>query len=149
MLRSRFLISASALLIAVSFGAACSKKKPTSSGEVKTETVANLKTIHFDFDKYNIRADAASTLKDNASWLKSNPNKSIVVEGNTDERGSNEYNMALGERRAKAAKDYLVNLGVTVGNISTVSYGEERPVDPAHNEAAWAANRRDDFVVKK
>ncbi len=135
--------------LALSLTAACSKKAPVSSGEVKTETVANLKTIHFDFDQYNIRDDAVPVMKDNASWLKSNADSKIIVQGNCDERGTNEYNMALGERRANAGKDYLVNLGVSTDRISTVSYGEEHPVDPAHNEAAWAQNRRDDFVVRK
>ncbi|MFO1518745.1 MAG: peptidoglycan-associated lipoprotein Pal [bacterium] len=133
----------------VTFGAACSKKGPTTGGEVKTETTAALKTIHFDFDKYNIRSDAAGILQQNASWLKANPNVNVIVEGNCDERGTNEYNMALGERRANAGKDYLTNLGVTGSRISTVSYGEERPVCQEHTEECWAQNRRDDFVVRK
>lgn len=127
---------------------ACSKKGPNASG-VNVDYTNALKTVHFDFDKYNIRSDQAPLMQANASWLKANPNVNVIVEGNCDERGTNEYNMALGERRAKAGKDYLSNLGVDSNRISTVSYGEERPVNPGHDEQAWAQNRRDDFAVRK
>src|SRR3990167_3041180 len=106
MQRSRILVSVIVVLFFLSLGAACSKKGPSSS--VDTETTSALKRIHFDFDKYNIRSDAAVTLKENASWIKDHPKKNVIVEGHCDERGTNEYNMALGERRAKAARDYLV-----------------------------------------
>jgi len=135
-----------ALVLMVS--AACSKKGPSSSADVKTEAVA-LNRIHFDFDKYDIRSDATSTMQSNASWLKTNTNPNIIVEGHCDEWGTNEYNMALGERRANSSKDYLVNLGVASSRISTVSFGEERPLDPGHNETAWAQNRRAEFVQRK
>ena len=129
--------------------AACSKKGPSSSGDVKTDTTASLKRIHFDFDKYNIRSDAVPTMQDNASWLKANTSTNIIVEGHCDEQGTNEYNMALGERRANSSKDYLVNLGVGTSRISTVSFGEERPLDPGHNESAWSQNRRAEFVTRR
>ncbi len=135
--------------VATSLNSACSKGGANSSNDVRTEVNNALERIHFDFDKYNIRADAVPIMQKNASWLKANPGVRTIVEGNCDERGTNEYNMALGERRAKAGKDYLVNLGVESSRIDTVSYGEERPLDPAHNEAAWAMNRRDDFVTRK
>lgn len=144
---SRFLVSAVALGVFLSLGAACSKKGPSSS--VTTETTSALKRIHFDFDQYNIRGDAASILKENASWMKDHSKQRIIVEGHCDERGTNEYNMALGERRAKAARDYLINLGVSAANLETVSFGEEKPLDPGHNEAAWSMNRRDEFVLRK
>lgn len=106
-----------------------------------------LKDIHFAFDSYKLSADAKSTLAANADWLKMNSGKKVQVEGHCDERGTAEYNMVLGAHRAKAGADYLKSLGIAAGDISTVSYGEELPLDPAHNEAAWAKNRRDHFKV--
>jgi peptidoglycan-associated lipoprotein len=87
-------------------------------------------------------------LKQNADWLAKNKDKKVVVEGNCDERGTNEYNMALGQRRADAAAKYLKSLGVGAGRISTVSYGEDRPVCKDSNEACWSKNRRGDFIIK-
>ena len=86
-------------------------------------------------------------MKGNAEWFKANPGKKMRVEGNCDERGTVEYNLALGQKRADAAKAYIVNLGVDGKALETVSYGKERPVDPAHNEAAWAKNRRAHFLA--
>jgi peptidoglycan-associated lipoprotein len=149
MLRNKFFILASATVLFASFNAACSKKGPTTAGEVKTEVTSAMNRIHFDFDKYNIREDAVPVMQNNASWLKANPNVNIIVEGHCDEWGTNEYNMALGERRANSGKNYLVNLGISDSRISTVSFGEERPLDPGHNKAAWDANRRDEFVLRK
>jgi len=105
---------------------------------------AAIQDIYFDFDKYNIRPGDAEILKKNAEWLKANPGK-VRIEGNCDERGTIEYNLALGQRRADSAKNYLVNLGVDKSRLETISYGKEKPVDPGHNEAAWAKNRRDHF----
>jgi peptidoglycan-associated lipoprotein len=149
MLNQKLIVFAVSGALILTLNSACSKKGPTSSGEVKTETTTALKRINFDFDKYNIRSDAAPIMQENASWLKANTNSNIIVEGHCDEWGTNEYNMALGERRANSAKDYLVNLGVSGGRVSTVSFGEERPLDPGHNEQAWATNRRAEFVVRK
>jgi peptidoglycan-associated lipoprotein len=107
-----------------------------------------LRDIHFDFDKSNIRPDAAKTLDANASWMKSNPKHLILVEGHCDERGTNEYNLALGERRAKSTMNYLVAQGVESRRITIISYGEERPQCTAKSEACWAQNRRAHFLVK-
>jgi peptidoglycan-associated lipoprotein len=106
-----------------------------------------LEPIFFDFDKSNITPDAKAILDKNAEWISKNPTAKIRIEGNCDERGTNEYNMALGERRATSAKQYLVTLGIAANRLTTVSYGEEKPLDPGHDEAAWAKNRRDDFKV--
>jgi len=105
--------------------------------------------IYFDFDRFNIRDDMKPVMEDNALFLLNYPEFRIEIQGNCDERGTNEYNLALGERRAKAAKAYLVNLGINPDRIDTVSFGEERPLAPEHNEEAWAKNRRDDFVIIK
>ncbi len=103
--------------------------------------------IHFDFDKSNIRSGDASILDQKIQILQANPNARIEIDGNCDERGSTEYNLALGNRRANSAKQYLVTHGIEAGRIDTKSYGEERPLDPAHNEQAWAQNRRDEFQI--
>ena len=98
--------------------------------------------VFFDFDKYNLKADARGTLEKQAAWLKKWPAATITIEGHCDERGTREYNLALGERRANSVKDYLVALGVNPSRIRTISYGKERPVALGSNEAAWAQNRR-------
>ncbi|WP_425464273.1 peptidoglycan-associated lipoprotein Pal [Novosphingobium umbonatum] len=99
-------------------------------------------TVLFDLDKFNIDAADQDILKAQAAWLLKYPAKAATIEGHADERGTREYNLALGERRATAAKNYLVSLGVAASRLSTVSYGKERPVDPASTEEAWAKNRR-------
>ena len=108
-----------------------------------------LEDIHFDFDEYELRPDARAILKRHAAWLTENRDVilTILVEGHCDERGTAEYNMALGQRRASAAAKYLIDLGVDAKQITTISYGFERPIDPRHNEEAWAKNRRAHFVV--
>jgi len=111
-------------------------------------SIPELKDIHFDFDKYDIRPDAVRTLDANAAWLKSNGNQLLLIEGHCDERGTNEYNLALGERRAKSAMNYLVSQGVQASRITIISYGEERPLCTEHTETCWAQNRRDHFLVK-
>ena len=108
----------------------------------------NLKDIHFDFDKYNIRPGDAKILDANASWLKSNAGNLLLIEGHCDERGTNEYNLALGERRAKSTMNYLVAQGVQASRITIISYGKERPLCPEHNEGCWARNRRAHFLTK-
>lgn len=113
----------------------------------KAPTAGPLADVYFDFDKYDLRADARATLKKNGDWLKANPSARVEVEGHADERGTNEYNLALGAKRAQAARDYLVNLGVAKGRVSTKSYGEELPVCREKNEGCWQKNRRDRFVV--
>jgi peptidoglycan-associated lipoprotein len=103
--------------------------------------------IHFDFDKSNIRPGDATILDQKVAILQANPMLRISITGHCDERGSDEYNLALGNRRALAAKQYMVNHGISADRISTASRGEEDPIDPAHNEAAWEQNRRDEFGV--
>ena len=98
--------------------------------------------VFFDYDKYNVADDAAATLKKQAAWLKAYGSVTISVQGHCDERGTREYNLALGERRANSVKDYLVALGISPDRINTISYGKERPVALGSNEAAWAQNRR-------
>lgn len=105
-----------------------------------------LRVINFDFDKYDLREDARRALDYNAEILRANSGWQIMIEGHCDERGTNEYNLALGERRAKAAKDYLVRLGIDAERIAVISYGEERPKSMAHDEESWAQNRRAEFV---
>ncbi len=104
--------------------------------------------IHFEFDSSELSAMAKLILKEKAAWLNDNTNVNIVIEGHCDERGTTEYNLALGERRAKSAMNYLVNLGISDSRIETISYGEEKPLDPASNEEAWRKNRRAEFVIK-
>jgi peptidoglycan-associated lipoprotein len=121
------------------------KKEPGIEGEVLESKL--LKDIHFGFDKYDIRPADAEILKGNASLLLKHPGVKTQIEGHCDERGTIEYNLALGERRANSAKNYLTSLGVLADRISTISYGKEKPLDPGHNEEAWAKNRRDHFVI--
>lgn len=106
-----------------------------------------LAMIHFDFDKYNIRPDAVPVLEANARWLKKFPTVKILIEGHCDERGTEEYNLALGERRAKSTMDYLVSLGISADRIRIISYGKSQPLDPGHDETAWAKNRRAQFLI--
>ncbi len=107
-----------------------------------------LKDIHFDFDKYDIRPGDAKILDENAKWMKANMNTLILIEGHCDERGTNEYNLALGERRAKATMNYLVSQGIAATRITVISYGEERSLCTEKNEGCWAQNRRAHFLVK-
>ncbi len=125
------------------------KGLPGATGvESAKEGPSGFENIHFDFDKSFIRNDAKPILARVAEYLKSNPNDKLLVEGHCDERGTAEYNMALGQRRADSAKSDLVNLGIAESRISTISYGKEKPIDPGHNEDAWAKNRRAVFVVR-
>jgi peptidoglycan-associated lipoprotein len=103
--------------------------------------------IHFEFDKSRILPEAQAILKGKATFLSANPGITVVIEGHCDERGSSEYNMALGDRRAQSTKAFMVDLGIASNRMVTISYGEERPVDPRSNEAAWAKNRRAHFAL--
>ncbi len=116
--------------------------------QFKPAAQGTLNDVYFDFDKYEITAESAKSLDANADWLKANPNVLILIEGHCDERGTAAYNLALGERRAKATQNYLSSRGVQASRVSLVSYGEERPVCSEHTEACWAKNRRSHFMVK-
>ncbi|MDB6020407.1 MAG: Minor outer membrane protein Omp16 [Pedosphaera sp.] len=104
-------------------------------------------TIYFDYDKASIKSAEQSKLQDVANYMKGHAEVALKVEGNCDERGTEEYNRSLGERRALAAREYLINLGVDSSRIDTISYGEDKAAVQGHDEAAWSKNRRDDFVV--
>lgn len=106
-----------------------------------------LKTVYFDFDRYNLTGEARDALQNNAEWMKANPTATVQIEGHCDERGTIEYNLALGERRANSVRDYLAQVGVDGSRFSPISYGEERPSNPGHDEGAWAENRRAEFVI--
>jgi peptidoglycan-associated lipoprotein len=106
-----------------------------------------IRDAFFDFDAYSLTTEAQDNLAISAAWLKAHPDFDLLIEGHCDERGTEQYNLALGDRRANTAKDYLVTLGVGSARVKTVSYGEERPFDPGHNESAWAKNRRAHLVL--
>jgi peptidoglycan-associated lipoprotein len=112
-----------------------------------TSASSPLKDVLFEFDSYDLRGNARDVLRGNADWLKSNPSARIEVEGHCDERGTSEYNLALGAKRSQTAKDYLVSLGISPERISTISYGEEIPVCTEQNENCWRQSRRARFVV--
>ena len=126
---------------------AATTKEQSAKVEPAATAETAVKDIFFEFDKSNISPDAREILKANADFLLKNGNSKVVIEGHCDERGTAEYNMALGQRRAQETKKYLVNLGIKEPRIKTISYGEERPLDPGHNEDAWARNRRAHFAV--
>jgi peptidoglycan-associated lipoprotein len=130
-------------------GSGPSTATPTARPAVRDfAAVPELQDVYFDFDKYDIRPADTKTLDANAAWLKSNPSHLVLIEGHADERGTNEYNLALGERRAKSTMNYLVSQGVQANRITIISYGEERPACTDKSEACWAKNRRSHFLVK-
>lgn len=128
--------------------------RPTDTGQgdqggaVNTEPSSKFRTIYFDFDRYNLRDDAKADLRKNIDVMKAEADLKIIIEGHCDERGTVEYNLALGERRAKSARDYMVSMGIKGDRLSTISYGKERPAAFGHDEEAWAKNRRAEFVEK-
>ena len=113
----------------------------------KTPASSPLKDVYFDYDRYDLSADARTILRANADWLKSNPNARVEIEGHCDDRGTNEYNLALGAKRAQSAREYLTSLGVAAARLSTISYGEEIPVCKEQAEGCWKQNRRARFVI--
>jgi peptidoglycan-associated lipoprotein len=115
---------------------------------VTEEKPSRFEDVRFDFDQSALREDGKRICQDVAAYMKSHPRATLLIEGHCDERGTAEYNLALGERRATAVKNYLVSLGVSKAALSTVSFGKERPLDPGHNEDAWAKNRRAHFLLK-
>jgi peptidoglycan-associated lipoprotein len=121
-------------------------KAPTAARAAVASTLGN---IYFDFDKSNIRPKEREILKEHAAWLTKNKDYKVLISGHCDERGTTEYNLALGERRAAETKKFLVSLGVEESRINTISFGKERPADPGHSEEAWAKNRRAEFDLSK
>ena len=146
-----------ALVLAVSAG--CAKKQPGTVGEGYGEgdgltpemrqaySVIQDQKIYFDFDRFDIRSEYQNVLREKADVLKRYPQINVLIEGHCDERGTEEYNMALGERRARAAYEYLLKLGVSPNQLQMISYGKDRPAVAGNDEAAWAQNRRDEFKV--
>ncbi len=122
-------------------------EEPAPTVILEGRSSAPLLPVYFDFDQSNIREDMRERLEMAAAFLKDNPSVQIRVEGNCDERGTNEYNMALGERRGQSAKKYLMLLGIDESRMNTISYGEERPLNYGHDELSWSQNRRDDLVI--
>jgi peptidoglycan-associated lipoprotein len=120
----------------------------TGRGTQVSEAQNRLQTIYFDYDAFDLRSDAQETLKANAKVIEQYPDVRIQIQGHCDERGSEEYNLALGDKRARSARDYLVNLGISGERLTTISFGEERPVDPGQTEEAYGKNRRDEFVAE-
>jgi len=173
MLRRNWLVAVVLMLGLMMSVSACSKKKtvpvgPPEGGPVVTppddkvgpkdirptepavkplDFDEKVQTIYFDFDKSDIRADQTANLEGNANYLKEHADLKICVEGHCDERGTEEYNFALGQRRASSVREFLISRGVAAERLSIVSKGEEEPADPGHNEAAWAKNRRAMFLV--
>ncbi|TAL02882.1 MAG: peptidoglycan-associated lipoprotein Pal [Rhodospirillaceae bacterium] len=139
--------------------AACASKKEQAAGTATSAPMAQApsgpapdsveyfnqvvgNTVNFDFDKYDLRPDAQAILRGQAAWLNQNPSRTVTVEGHCDERGTKEYNLGLGNKRAKAVMQYLVSLGVSSGRLKTISYGKERPLCVASEESCWTKNRR-------
>lgn len=123
-----------------------------SSQSVTDATASNvpssLQRIHFDFDSYVLTSSSKAALEDNAAYLKAHADAKVQIEGHCDERGSDEYNLVLGEKRARATRAYLVSLGIDSRRLSVISFGEERPLDPSSGESAWSKNRRAEFVTR-
>ncbi|OGQ30002.1 MAG: peptidoglycan-associated lipoprotein [Deltaproteobacteria bacterium RIFCSPLOWO2_02_FULL_50_16] len=127
----------------------CGQKRSAKSGaDTGGKRIDSLQTIYFDFDKSDIRGDQKDTLQGNSQWLSQNSKTRVTIEGNCDERGSEEYNIALGQRRANSVRNYLVSSGVAADRLSTVSYGEEKPTCTDSSESCWAKNRRGEFTKK-
>lgn len=144
-----FLVVLAGLLI-MPLAAGCSKKSRTGEGMTgkDAERAAFVgEHVYFDFDRYNIRPDGAAVIQGKASFMSQYSSVRAEIQGHCDERGTEVYNMALGDRRARATYNYITSLGIDGSRLNTVSYGKERPLDPGHNEAAWARNRRAQFVL--
>ena len=137
------------IVIATSFIlVGCSQKRSSKTASSSGKRISSLQSVYFDFDKSSIRGNQRSVLNDNAQWLKQNKSKKVRVAGNCDDRGTEEYNIALGQRRANSVRNFLVSSGVSGSRISTISYGEEKGTCSAQTEGCWAKNRRADFNKK-
>jgi peptidoglycan-associated lipoprotein len=122
--------------------------EPQDDPALKARQAFETEDVYFNFDKSDLTTEAQALLKKKAAWMSSNPEAAVTIEGHCDERGTNEYNIALGERRARSAMEFLVDLGADASRMITITYGEEKPVDPGNNEAAWSKNRRAHFVLR-
>lgn len=140
-MRMKMMVALAVVGLAAGIGCQQQQGKPRAA-----ETVKGLNRIHFDFDKSDIKSEYKKTLEDNSAWLKKNKDAKISIDGHCDERGTEEYNIALGHRRANSAKSYLVNLGIDSKRMAAKSYGEEKPLESCHNESCWWKNRRAEFV---
>ena len=165
-MRFKSLILSAGAILALGLFLGCSSKKTaslenvgaTSPGSTTTQQNTDqslnaseggpLSDIHFGYNDYTVQPQDGSILRSNATWLQAHPNTNVEVQGNCDERGSEDYNIALGAKRAQSAKDYLATLGVSPGRISTISYGKELPICHEQDEGCWQRNRRDHFVVR-
>lgn len=157
-MRFKFLSLVAVVGLVAACGTASTTETATTAGHgaaassgpgSQIDLVANVgDRVHFCFDCYNLTADARATLQKQAAWMKVNGSTNISIEGHCDERGTREYNLALGHRRANAVYDYLVTLGVPMDRMATISYGKERPQNPGSDEIAWAANRRAVTIVR-
>ncbi len=121
--------------------------RPGDARDLYADAPAAMEPVYFEFDQFTLSADARDTLARNAAYLMANPSAQVRIEGHCDERGSDEYNLALGERRAAATKAYLSSIGIDASRLSIISYGEEMPQDPARTESAWSKNRRAEFKL--
>lgn len=130
-----------------SLGSTGAKSSLSPEQEAQARKAFENEDIHFDYDSALLTPQAQEILREKASYMKENPGTNVIIEGHCDERGTNEYNLALGEQRAKMTQEFLVALGVSASRIKTVSYGEERPLDRSNTEQAWAKNRRAHFVI--
>jgi peptidoglycan-associated lipoprotein len=160
MVRVATAMKLSAVLVAVSLLAACSSTKEEAPAVVTQPSVSSIKpgsaddfcvnvgdTVLFDVDQHSVRADAQSVLQKQAAWLKQYPSVRLMVEGHCDERGTREYNLALGDRRAYAVKEFLISLGVDAARLQTKSYGKERPACSESDDSCWQQNRRGYSVI--
>lgn len=144
----KFLFITSLLVLAV--GCTCKSRNVGQGDNIPVATdVSPLKDVNFAFDSYALDSGAKATLRENAAWLESNSGVAVQVEGHCDSRGTNEYNMVLGQKRANAVYEYLRSLGISADRMATISYGEELPLDPRETEVAWAKNRRAHFALKE
>ena len=125
------------------------REKMATEEKMAEQTRFENEDVYFEFDSIQLTPEAQSILVEKAKWLRDNPSAFVTIEGHCDNRGTNEYNLALGEGRAKSAKTFLMDLGIDIARLNTISYGEERPVDPRQTESAWAKNRRAHFVIEK
>jgi len=121
---------------------------PTASDSQGETGIVMQQNVYFEFDKATLTPDARELLIQNGEWLQTNPDVNIVIEGHCDERGTNEYNLALGDRRAETVRIFLTDLGIHGSRLTTISYGEEQPANPNHTESAWAQNRRAHFLIR-